>query len=162
MGLMDAKEYDPRPAQIRKWLALIAALVAALATMAWLWLRHWPETRAVDSFFRAIEAGNFERAYALYTGDANWQQHPAKYNDYRFDQFRRDWGPSGDSGAITSHHIECATEPPGWSSGSASGVIVVVTINQLSQRKSLWVEKSAKSITVSPLECTPDCRQCQY
>jgi hypothetical protein len=162
MGLMDAKEYDPRPARRRKRLAVIAALMVALATIAWLWLRHWPETRIVDRFFQAIEARNFEQAYALYTGDANWQQHPAKHHDYTFDQFRRDWGPSGDYGAITTHHIECATEPPGRASSAASGVIVVVAINQISQRKSLWVEKSARSITVSPLECTSDCRQCQY
>ena len=162
MGLMNAQEYDPRPAKRRRLLAAICALFVAVALALWFSVRHWPEKRAVDRFFDAIEAGNLDQAYGLYTGDANWQQHPGIHQNYTLEQFRRDWGPSGDYGAITSHHLECVTDPPKRDSGSASGVIVVVTINRLSERRSLWVEKDSKSITVSPVECTPDCRQCGY
>ncbi len=159
---MDAREYDPRPAKRRKRLVAIFALGAAAALLVWLWFRHWPEQQAVDRFFRAIEAGNLEQAYGLYTGDANWQRHPGDHQNYTLEQFRMDWGPGGDYGPITSHHTECVTDPPKKSSGPASGVIVVVRINDLRETRSLWVEKRTKSITVSPLECTPDCRQCQY
>lgn len=162
MGLMDAQEYDPRPAKRRKWLAVILVLTAAVALLIWLSCRYWPQKHAVDRFFRAIEAGNVEQAYALYTGDANWQQHPGDHQSYTLEQFRLDWGPTGENGAITSHRVECVTEPPKRSSGPASGVIVVVTINHRAEHRSLWVEKASKSITISPLECAPDCRQCQY
>lgn len=162
MGLMDAQEYDPRPAKRRRLLAAIFALLATVALTLWLSLRYWPEKRAVDRFFHAIEDGNLDQAYGLYTGDVSWPQHPDGHRNYTPEQFRRDWGPSGDYGAITSHHVECVTDPPKRTSGSASGVIVVVTINRLSERRSLWVEKDSKSITLSPLECTPDCRQCGY
>ena len=162
MGLMDAQEYDPRPARRRKRLAAIVVFSAGVALMAWLWFRHWPEERAVDGFFREIEAGKLDQAYASYTGDANWQQNPGGHRDYTFAQFRQDWGPGGEYGAINSHQIECATDPPKKNSGPASGVIVVVRINHLSETRSLWVEKRLKSITLSPLECTPNCRQCQY
>ena len=162
MGLMDAQEYDPQPARRRKRLAAICALLAAVALILWLSLRHWPEKHAVDRFFSALEAGKLEQAYGLYTGDANWQRHPGDHQNYTLEQFRLDWGPSGDYGAIKSHHVECVTDPPKKSSGPASGVIVVARINHLRETRSLWVEKRTKSITVSPLECTPDCRRCQY
>jgi hypothetical protein len=162
MGLLDAEEYDPRPAKRRRQAAAIVALTALVVFVGWLWLRYWPEKHAVDRFFRAIEAGDLDQAYALYTADANWRQHAGDHQAYNLDRFRLDWGPSGEYGTIRDHHVECVTEPPKKSSGPASGVIVVVAINQLSQRRSLWVEKNSKSITISPLECTPDCRQCQY
>ncbi len=162
MGLMDAQEYDPRPAKRRKRLVAAWALMAVAGFIVWLSFRHWPEKHAVDRFFHAIEAGNLEQAYALYTADAKWQEHVGHHQSYTLEQFRLDWGPSGDYGPITSHHIECVTDPPKKSSGPASGVIVVARINHLRETRSLWVEKRTKSITVSPLECTPDCRQCQY
>lgn len=159
---MDAQEYDPRPEKRRKRLAAILALSMVIALIAWFWLRHWPEKRVVDGFFREIESGSLDRAYGFYTADANWQQHPVGHPDYTFAQFRQDWGPGGEYGAITNHHIECATDPPRKSSGTATGVIVVVRINHLPETRSLWVEKTSKSITVSPLECTPNCGQCEY
>ncbi|SRR6266700_4116391 len=162
MGLMDAKDYDPRPEKRRKRLVATCTLMTAIALAAWVAFRHWPEKHAVDSFFKEIEAGNLEQAYGRYTGDVHWQDHPADHQMYTFGQFRLDWGPSGSYGTITQHHVECVTDPPKKSYGPASGVIAVVTVNQRSEPVSLWVEKSSKSITISPLDCTRDCRQCQY
>src|SRR5438270_219342 len=140
MGLMDAKEYDPAPARRRNRLILMAFLLAILVLILAFWFRYWPEKHTIDRFFGAIEAKDFEQAYALYEGDSQWKQHPDKYKDYSFNQFRLDWGPSGEYGAITSHHVDCATEPPKKGFQSPSGVIVVVTINGRQEPKSMWVE----------------------
>jgi hypothetical protein len=157
MALLDAKEYDPRPAQRRRRVALIL-VVAALATFILWWLfRYYPEKRAINRFFEAIEHKDFETAYALYFADPDWKQHPQKYDQYPLAQFMLDWGPSSDYGVITSHKIDCSTEPPKKAFRSPTGVIVVVTINNRSQSTSMWVEKKNKSITLSPQEvvCEP-------
>ena len=152
MALLDAKEYDPRPAQRRRRVALIL-VVAGLATFILWWLfRYYPEKRAINQFFDAIEHKDFETAYALYFADPNWKQHPQKYDQYPLAQFMLDWGPSSDYGVITSHKVDCATEPPKKAYRSPTGVIVVVTINNRSQSTSMWVEKKNKSITLSPQE----------
>jgi hypothetical protein len=150
MALMDAKEYDPRPAQ-RRWRLIGGLAVVLIAVLIFWWFfRYWPEEHAVNKFFEALERQDFETAYALYTGDPDWKQHPDKHSNPTFNQFKLDWGPSGDYGAITSHNIDCSTEYKRRDSGSASGVIVTVTINKRSEPTSLWVQKKTKEITFSP------------
>ncbi|HMF90309.1 MAG TPA: hypothetical protein VKL40_06675 [Candidatus Angelobacter sp.] len=156
MALMDAKEYDPRPAQ-RRWRVVGALAVVVIVGLAlWWFFRYWPEEHAVNKFFEALERQDFETAYALYTADPDWKQHPEKHNSPTFSQFKLDWGPSGDYGPITSHAIDCSTEYKRRDS-SASGVIVTVTINKRSEPTSLWVQKKTKEITFSPWQalCHP-------
>ena len=150
MALMDAKEYDPRPAQRRLRIVGLVVVVAILAFAAWWFFRYWPEEQVINHFFAALEQKNFDKAYGIYYADPDWKQHPQKYNQYPLAQFVLDWGPSGDYGPITSHHIDCATEPPKKDFQSSSGVIVVVTINRRNESTSLWVEKKSKTITTSP------------
>lgn len=150
MGLMDAQEYDPRPARRRLRLIAIAALVVVLAGILWYFFRYWPEERVVNKFFETVERNDMQTAYGIYMGDPAWQQHPDTYSRYPFGQFGLDWGPSGDYGKITSHHVECSTEPPKKGGATPSGVIVVVRINNRAETKSMWVEKKTKTITDSP------------
>ena len=150
MGLMDAKEYDPRPAQRRMKIVAIVASIAVIAGVLWYFFRYWPEERVIDKFFDAVERGDMQSAYSLYFNDPDWQQHPQKYDRYTLGQFQLDWGPSGEYGKITSHHVECSTEPPKKGGASPSGVIVVVRINNRVETKSMWVEKKSKTITESP------------
>jgi hypothetical protein len=150
MGLMDAQEYDPRPAQ-RRWRLIGLVLVMVLvAFLVWWNFRYWPEEQIINRFFGAIERKDFDAAYGLYNADPNWKQHPEKYNQYSLSQFMLDWGPSSEYGPINSHRIDCATEPKKKGFASPSGVIVVVTVNQRSDSTSLWVEKRKKTITTSP------------
>ncbi len=165
MGLMDAKEYDPRPAQ-RRWklIAITAAVVIIPLAVWWFFFYYWPEERVVKNFFQAIEQKDFETAYAVYNADPDWKQHPEKYQ-YTLNQFKLDWGPSGEYGAITTHKIDCTTEPEKKGFHSSSGVIVVVIINGRSQVMlndhngpvSMWVEKKSKTLTLSPypVQCHP-------
>jgi len=157
MVLFDAKEYDPRPAQ-RRWRLLGIALIVVIAVFViWWFFRFYPEKQAINRFFQAIQSKDFEKAYGLYFADPDWKQHPQKYDQYSLSQFMLDWGPSGDYGVITSHNIECATEPPTKAFRSPTGVIVVVRINGRAETTSMWVERNNKSITLSPQEvvCNP-------
>jgi len=150
MGLMDAEEYDPRPAQRRKRLIVIAALIVVLAGILWFFFRFWPYERVINKLFEAVERNDMQTAYGVYMADPDWQQHPDKYARYTFGQFSLDYGPSGDYGKITTHHVECSTNPPKRGDVTPTGVIVVVRINNRAEGKSLWVEKKDKSIHESP------------
>lgn len=157
MALLDAKEYDPRPAQRRWRLVIVALIVVIAAFLVWWFFRFYPEEQALNRFFAAIEHKDFDKAYGIYFADPNWKQHPEKYNQYPISQFILDWGPSSEYGVITSHKIECATEPPTKAYHSPTGVIVVVSINNRPETTSMWVEKKSKSVTLSPQEvlCHP-------
>src|SRR3954447_22294580 len=112
MALMDAKEYDPRPAEKRR--KIIATVVgAAIAISVYLYLtRYDSEKKVINNFFRAIEQKDFDAAYGIYYADPNWKQHPEKYSAYTINQFKLDWGPAGEYGPITSHRVDCALDPP--------------------------------------------------
>ena len=153
MALLDAKEYDPRPRQRLVRLILVAVVVVIVGVVAWFIFRYQPEKNVVDRFFTAIEAKNFEQAYGIWKADPDWKQHPDRYNDYTFNQFLLDWGPSSEYGVITAHSIECATEPPKKGFKTSSGVIVVARINNRADPKDdvdLWVQKKDKWIGFSP------------
>jgi hypothetical protein len=153
MGLLDAKEYDPRPRQRLVRLILAAVAVAILAVVAYFMFRYLPEKNVVNQFFQAIEAKDFEKAYGLYNADPDWKQHPEKYSNYTYNQFYLDWGPSSEYGVITTHEIDCYTEPPKKGFRSPSGVIFAVRINNRADPRdevNLWVEKKSKAIGLSP------------
>jgi hypothetical protein len=152
MALMDAKEYDPRPAQkLRKIIA--TAVVVVIAAAVYLYLtRYNSEKKVINNFFHAIEQKDFDAAYGIYQGDPDWKQHPQKYTVYTINQFKLDWGPQGEYGAITSHQVDCALEPPKKEFVTPSGVVVVVTINNRAEPRSMWVEKKSRTITDSPVK----------
>ncbi|HZI58510.1 MAG TPA: hypothetical protein VFF39_17145 [Verrucomicrobiae bacterium] len=152
MALMDAKEYDPRPAQKRRKI-IATVVVVVLAVTVYLYLtRYDSEKKVINNFFSAIEQKDFDAAYGIYYADPNWKQHPEKYSSYTINQFKLDWGPSGEYGTISSHRVDCALEPPKKDFVSPSGVIVVVTINNLHDTRSMWVEKKSRTVTDSPLK----------
>lgn len=150
MGLLDAKEYDPRPAQRRWRLIGLAVVLVIAAVLVWWFFRYWPEERVINRFFTAIEHKDYDAAYGIYNADPNWKQHPQKYNQYSLSQFMLDWGPASEYGPITSHSVDCATEPKKSGFQPPSGVIVVVTINHRSESTSMWVEKKSRTLTLSP------------
>jgi len=160
MALLDAKEYDPRPAQ-RRWRILILATTLILVPLLvwWFFFYYWPEERVINRFFEAIERKDFETAYGIYNADPDWKNHPEKYKNYTLSQFQLEWGPAGDYGPITSHKIDCAKEPPKKDFVSPSGVIINVILNNRSQATSMWVEKKTKTITLNPgiyeMQCHP-------
>lgn len=150
MALMDAKEYDPRPAQRLRRLVGIAVALVIIFLILWLWpsgrFRFWSEWSVADKFFAALERKDFDAAYGIYFADPSWKQHPEKHSAYTISQFNSDWGPSGEYGPITSHHVDCTLKPKTYS----TGVVVVITINNKAAR-SMWVEDKDKTISDSPV-----------
>lgn len=150
MALMDAKEYDPRPAQRRNRI-IATVVVVVLAVSVYLYLtRYDSEKKVINKFFQAIEQKDYDAAYSIYYADPDWKQHPEKYTAYTINQFKLDWGPQSEYGTITSHQIDCTVELPTKDFVSPTGVIVVVIINNLHETRSMWVEKKSKTITDSP------------
>ncbi|HEU4416434.1 MAG TPA: hypothetical protein VFT65_16715 [Candidatus Angelobacter sp.] len=151
MALLDAKEYDPRPAQRRNRLIATVVLIA-VAVAVYLYLtRHSTQIRVINNFFQALEQKNYDAAYGIYQGDPDWKQHPEKYPGYTLNQFVLDWGPQGEYGTITSHHVDCALTPPKRNFVPPSGAVVVVTINNRAEPRSMWVENKTRSISDSPV-----------
>jgi hypothetical protein len=151
MALMDAKEYDPRPAERRRKI-IATVVVAVVAISVYLYVtRYNPEKKVINNFFQAIEQKDFDKAYGIYEGDPDWKQHPEKYATYSVNQFKMDWGPQGDYGAITNHRIDCALEPPKKDLTSTTCFVIVVIINNRAEPRSMWVEKKSKTVSDSPV-----------
>src|SRR5512146_1485904 len=144
--LFQAPHYDPeREHHRRKVVLIVVGIVVVIAVLAWLF-RYWPQEHRVNQFFTALEQKDFEKAYVIYMADPNWKQQPEKHKRYSVNDFYRDWGPGGEWGIIRSHKVDGAQRPSG---GSASGLVVIVTINERKQPAHLWVDRD-KTLTVSP------------
>lgn len=142
---MDAQQYDEARAR-RRTKYIIIGIIAVLI-LAWVGyhFRDYPERRAADQFFSALQRGDVEGAYTLWLKDPNWKQHPQKYSQYSFGDFSSDWGPSGEWGIIKSHDIDCSLS-------SGGGVIVQATVNHRTEHAYVWVDKGDKTFHFSPNE----------
>ena len=145
--IFTAPQYDPEKYKRRNrliWTIVLAVLL--IAALGW-YFRYWPQEHLVDKFFTALEQKNYDQAFAIWVADKNWKQHPDKYSNYPPNEFMRDWGPSGEWGPIRSHKVEWAGKPK----GGASGVIVVVTVNdRVDPKSNIWVESKDNTLTFSP------------
>ena len=163
MTLLDAPELDPTIARRRKQRMIAAILFVViflgigvlgfLMGHGW-WFRFWPEERVAGHFFDALQKQDYNTAYGIWMQDPEWKQHPDRYSRYPYNDFINDWGPSGEWGIIKSHHIDGAKVPEGYSGSpfaTASGVVVVVTVNQrVSDKAHIWVQKDDKTLGFSP------------
>jgi hypothetical protein len=147
MTLLDAQPYNPAKARKRKIkITITVVVVVVLAGLAWMY-RNWPQEHAVDKFFAALQAKDYETAYGLYYNDPGWRQHQQKYPQYTYADFYRDWGPGGEWGLIKSHRIYGSVSTKGSSSG---GVVVEVIVNDRAEHARMFVQRSDKTITVYP------------
>jgi hypothetical protein len=145
MNLLDALPYDPARERRRK-LRIAALILFVFVIALFLYMnRYWPEQRAVDHFFTALEKQDYKAAYGIWVHDPNWQQHPDRYRRYPFNEFYTDWGPGGEWGLIHTHKVEGGLRPKG-----GSGVVVVTTVNGRAEPARLWVERSDKTLSFSP------------
>ena len=145
MTIFQAKEYDPRIERRRRMYVIAGIIVIAIAAYLIYHFRNWREEQTVNHFFAAVEQKNYDKAYGIWNADASWKQHPQKYSGYNFGTFELDWGPTGEYGDIRSHRIRTTITPK-----NASGVLVVVMINDRKEPMALWVEKKDQSMSFKP------------
>ena len=100
MTLLNAPEYDSRrDTRNRNLLVAVGVLLflTVVIGMGGFMLGHgWffsnlPAEHRVGSFFSALEAKDYGKAFAIYTNDPDWQQHPEKHADYPLQRFTEDW-----------------------------------------------------------------------
>ncbi len=147
MTLLDAQQYDPAREHRRR--LLIITVVIAVLVGAWLayHFRDHAERARVRTFFSDLQKQDYDAAYGVWFHDPDWKQHPAKYPNYQFNDFLRDWGSGGEWGLIKSYHVDCSLSPSG-----GNGVIVQVNVNHRADHAYVWVEKSDKTLSFSPSE----------
>jgi hypothetical protein len=136
MTLLNAPVYDERKEKLKKTLLIASGATIALLillTLAGFLLGHgWlftnlPAEHDVNNFFTALEAKDYNKAFAIYNNDPNWQQHPDKFKDYPLDRFTEDWtteSPAG--GPILSHHVDISKTDGSGTFGT--GIIVAVRV----------------------------------
>lgn len=143
MTVFDAPQVDARRERRRRiFLISIVVVIVLGAVLAWQF-RHWKQERQVTRFFQALQDKDFDTAYGIWLNDPNWKQHPQQHSRYPFNEFYRDWGPGGEWGVIRSFDIE-------GSRGVGTGVVVVVTVNERTEKARLWAEKTDGTLTFSP------------
>jgi hypothetical protein len=136
MTLLNAPEYDSRrDTRIRNlWIAAgVLVLLAIVIGVGGFVLGHgWffsnlPAEHKVNTFFEALEAKDYSKAYGIWWNDPEWQQHPQKY-EYTLQRFTEDWtSASPVNGPILSHHVDISRTDGSGMFGS--GIIVAVRVN---------------------------------
>ena len=141
MTLLNAPVYDERKEKLTKdiligsgatfVLLVVLTLAGFLLGHGWLFTNLHAEHR-VSKFFDALEAKNYNEAFAIYNNDEKWQQHPQQYADYPLDRFTVDWtteSPAG--GPIASHHVDISKTDGSGTFGT--GIIVAVRLTAVGQ-----------------------------
>jgi hypothetical protein len=136
MSLMDAPEYDSRRDRRNRNLLIAAGVLIVLTLVVGMggfimghgwFFSNLPAEHRVDSFFTALEAKDYAKAYGIWYNDPDWQQHPQKY-DYTLQRFTEDWTTESPVKApITSHHVDISKTDGSGAFGS--GIIVAVRLN---------------------------------
>ena len=155
MTLLNAPEFDSQRetrnrnlligAGVLVLLVIVIGLGGFMAGHGW-FFSNLPIEHKVDSFFNALEAKDYDKAFAIYTNDPNWQQHPDKHADYPIKRFTEDWtteSPAG--GPILSHHVDISKTDGSGAFGS--GVIVAVRVNG-NKKIFMWYQRSDGTLTV--------------
>jgi hypothetical protein len=154
MTLLNAPEYDSRREARNRNLLIAAGVLVVLAAVIGLggfvlghgwFFSNLPAEHKVDGFFSALEAKDYERAFAIYTNDPDWKQHPEKHADYPLKRFTEDWtseSPAG--GPIRSHHVDISKTDGSGTFGS--GIIVAVRVNG-EKKLFMWYERKDGTLT---------------
>ena len=131
-SLLDTTPPKP-PRHIGRFI-LLFLLLAIIASGAAYYFWDYPEEHAVSRFLETVQRGDYQGAYKL------WQASPS----YTYDDFVKDWGPSGDYGKIREFAVLRAN------SSSSGTVTVTVIVNHESPALKLLVDKKTKGLAFSP------------
>ncbi len=148
MTLLNAPDYDKRKENTKRNLLIgagVLVLLTAVIGVGGFLLGHgWffstlPAEHRVDQFLTALEAKDYDKAYAIWTNDPDWKQHPQKY-EYTQKRFIEDWTTESDWGPIKSHHVDISKR-------TGTGVIVAARVNDSPKKMFMWYEKSNGTLT---------------
>src|ERR1700722_7253462 len=156
MTLLNAPEYDSRrETRNRNLLISVGVLLALMIVIGiggfllghgW-FFSNLPAEHKVGNFFSALEAKDYGKAFAIYTNDPDWTQHPEKQADYPLQRFPEDWPPASPVGApIVSHHVDISKTDGSGVFGS--GIIVAVRVNG-DKKLFMWYQRSDGTLTES-------------
>ncbi|WP_263367908.1 hypothetical protein [Edaphobacter bradus] len=153
MSLLNAPEYDEKGERRKKGLLIgsgVALLLAVVIGLGGYLLGHgwfFTNLRAehrVSNFFTSLESQDYNKAYAIWMNDPEWQQHPQKY-DYSLKRFTEDWtSESPVNGPIQSHHVDISKTDGTGAFGT--GIIVAVRVNG-DHKLFMWYEKKDGTLT---------------
>jgi len=154
MTLLNAPEYDARKEKLKivtlvgsaSTLVLLILLTLAGYVLGHGWLfTNLPAEHKVNVFFNDLEARDYAKAYAIYTNDPDFAQHPDQHKDYTLQRFTEDWTTESPVGApISSHHVDISKTDGSGNFGT--GIIVAVRING-DKKLFMWYQKSDGTLT---------------
>ena len=147
MSLLDPPKDEPKKPRVMAFTA--AALVLVAVVILWFTFRYYPEKKAAEHFFNAVQAGDTSTAYTLWKPSTS----------YSMNDFLADWGPTGYYGPVKSYKIMGAKAPD-----NSTSIAVNVAVSPYSpmpdasdadkSRKTrvvtLWVQPSDKSFSFPP------------
>jgi hypothetical protein len=147
MSLLDPPTEEPKKPRVMAFTA--AALVLVATVILWFTFRYYPEKKAAEHFFTAVEAGDTATAYALWKPSTS----------YSMNDFLADWGPAGYYGPVKSYKIMGAKAPD-----NSTSIAVNVAVSPYSPMPdssdavkssktrvvTLWVQPSDKSFSFPP------------
>ncbi|WP_158944607.1 hypothetical protein [Granulicella sp. S190] len=154
MTLLNAPEFDSRREARNRYLLIGSGVLVALLIVTgvggfllghgW-FFSNLPAEHRVGSFFSALEAQDYEKAFAIYTNDREWKQHPERHVDYPLKRFTEDWTTASPIGEpIHSHHIDISKTDGTGAFGS--GIIVAVRVNG-NHKMFMWYERKDGTLT---------------
>jgi len=128
---------DARREKVVKTLIGVIVVVAILAGILWYFLRDYSEVRQVHAFLDALDAGDYQAAYAMW---GCTETEPCV--NYPFESFMEDWGPAA------------IPDPDSLDLGSkrscSGGIIQTLQIGE--DEILLWVGRQDGMLSFSPFE----------
>ena len=128
MTLLNAPAYNTSRENLKRNVAVgaIAAILlgSVLAVLGYVLGHGWfftniPVEHHVKVFMETVQSGDYSKAYGIWENDADWQQHPQKY-DYKLQRFTEDWSTASDwGGPVKTFHIDVSKR-------DKTGVVVAV------------------------------------
>ena len=153
MTLLNAPTYDARRENLKRKLLIgtmaVVLVGGILAILGYVLGHGWffsnlPVEHKVNVFMQTVQDGDYAKAYGIWENDADWQQHPQKY-DYKLQRFTEDWTTASDwGGPVKSYHIDVSKR-------DATGTVVAVNING-KKRFFIKYEKADGTLSYFPNE----------
>ena len=153
MTLLNAPAYDASrenrnrniliAAAVALFLCVILFFAGFISGHGW-FFSNLPIEHKVNTFFDALEAKDYSKAYAIYYNDPDWAQHPQKYG-YSEKDFVNDWTTDPRNFyPITSHHVDKSVKDGTGFFGT--GIIVAVRVNG-THKLFMYVNRADGTIT---------------